>query len=116
MSEASGRLRREVLPSLQLAAPEAFVEMRLTTQVLVAALFVFGIGSGGPKRHPGFPGYSGLFTPAAVQLRLLPLSVSVAAPRVRAPVGVSQAVMLTIDCPMSGISAGSGTPTPEPPK
>ena len=104
------------LPSPQLPEPDAFVDTRFTTHVLVAALFVFGIGSGGPKRHPGFPGYSGLFTPAAVQLRLLPVSVSVAAPRVRAPVGVSQVVMLRIDCPMSGISAGSGTPTPEPPK
>src|SRR5438093_13373172 len=95
MSEASGRLRREVLPSLQLAAPEAFVEMRLTTQVLVAALFVFGIGSGGPKRHPVFPGYSGLMSPAAVQGRLLRVSVSGVAARVSAPgVGVQLGIVV----------------------
>src|SRR5438132_225061 len=75
MSERRGMLIAE-LPSPQFPEPDAFVDTRFTTQVLVAALFVFGIGSGGPKRHPGFPGYSGLFTPSAVQLRCLPLSVA----------------------------------------
>src|SRR5437870_4165646 len=63
MSESNGTLIAE-LPSPQLPVPEASTDTRLTTHVLVAGLFVFGIGIGAPKRHPGFPGYSGLFTPA----------------------------------------------------
>ena len=104
------------LPSPQLPDPDAFVEIRLTTQVLVAALLVFGMGSGGPKRQPGFPGYSGLLTPAAVQLRLLPVSVSVVALSARSPVAASQLEIFVIELPMSGITDGSGTPTPAPPK
>src|SRR5258705_8118670 len=115
MSERSGRLMLE-LPSPQFPDPEALVAMRLTTHVLVAALLVFGMGSGGPKRQPGFPGYSGLLTPAAVQLRLLPVSRSVVAARVRFPVPVSQAVTLVSEVPWSGMTDGSGTPTPAPPK
>src|SRR5438093_390827 len=77
MSEPRGMFSRATLPSLQLPFPEALVVTRLTTHVLVAGLFGFGIGSGGPKRHPSLPGYSGFVIPAAVQLRLLPVSVSV---------------------------------------
>src|SRR2546427_11586693 len=95
MSERSGMLMLES-PLPQLPDPSAFVETRLTTQVLVAALLVFGIGRGGPKRQPGFPGYSGLVTPAAVQLRLLPVSVSVVAGWVGGPGGVSQRASFSI--------------------
>src|SRR5438552_8452699 len=115
MSERSGMVIAE-LPSPQLPEPDAFVDTRFTTHVLVAALFVFGMGSGGPNRHPGFPGYSGLMTPAAVQLRLLPVSVSVVAARVSAPVVALHALILVIEVPWSGTTEGSGTPTPAPPK
>src|SRR5438093_1064785 len=54
---------------LQFPDPDALVETRLMTQVLVAALLPFGMGRGGPKRQPGFPGYSGLLTPAEPQVR-----------------------------------------------
>jgi len=56
MPELSGRLRFVVLPALQSAVPAAFPVIVLTTHVLVAApaCEVFGIGSGGPKRHPAF--------------------------------------------------------------
>src|SRR5262249_61051442 len=86
MSEPRGMFRRETLPSLQLPLPEALVVTRLTTHVLVAGLFGFGVGSGGPKRHPGLPGYSGLGTPAAVQVRVLPGSVALGGRRVVAAV------------------------------
>src|SRR6266436_6189669 len=99
-----------MLPSLQFPDPAALVETRLITHVLVAGLFALGIGSGGPKRQPGFPGYSGLLTPAAVQLRLLPVSRSVVAARVRFPVPVSQAVTLVSEVPWSGMTDGRGTP------
>src|SRR5215831_444597 len=118
MSERSGRSMLE-LPSPQFPEPEALVAIRFTTQVLVDALLAFGIGRGGPKRQPGFPGYSGLATPAAEQVQLgcaPPMSVSVVAAYVSAPVGVSQVAILTIELDMSGITAGSGTPTPAPPK
>ena len=118
MSESNGTLIAE-LPSPQLPVPEASTDTRLTTHVLVAELFVFGIGIGAPKRHPGFPGYSGLFTPAAVQLRLglePPTSVSVVAARIKSPVTASHDVILVIELPWSGITRGSGTPTPAPPK
>ena len=108
-------LNRATLPSLQLPFPEALVVTRLTTHVLVAGLFGFGIGSGGPKRHPGLPGYSGLVTPAAVQLRLLPVSVSVVALNVIAPVPASQLARFVKDVAPSGMTEG-GTPTPAPPK
>ena len=88
----------------------------MTTHELVAGVLAFGIGSGGPKRQPFLPGYSGLLTPAALQLRLLPLSAGVVAPSVSAPVVALHAVMLRMDRPWSGTTAGSGTPTPAPPK
>src|SRR3989442_8218737 len=107
MSERSGMLMLES-PLPQLPDPSALVETRLTTQVLVAALLVFGIGRGGPKRQPVFPGYSGLVTPAAVQLRLLPVSVSVVAGEGRGPVGVSQLAVVTVELAGAGVTPGSG--------
>src|SRR5215813_6318264 len=118
MSERSGMLMLE-LPSPQLPDPVASVEMRFTTQVLVAALLAFGIGRGGPKRQPVLPGYSGLTTPADEQVQLgcgPPTSVSVVAASVSAPVGVSQLAIRSSEVDWSGIAAGSGTPTPAPPK
>ena len=115
MSEPRGMLSSETLPSLQLPFPDALVVTRLTTHVLVAGLFGFGIGSGGPKRQPGLPGYSGLVTPAAVQVRLLPVSVFVVALKVIAPVPVSQLAIFVNDAAPSGMTEG-GTPTPDPPK
>ena len=53
-------------------------------------------------------------TPAAVQLRLLP--VSVLALRARSLLAASQLEIFVIELPMSGITDGSGTPTPAPPK
>src|SRR6266705_2422016 len=67
MSERSGR-PRVVVPS-QFPVPAALVDTRLMTHVLVAWLVGFGMASGGPKRQPGFPGYSGLLTPAELQWR-----------------------------------------------
>src|SRR2546428_11185503 len=60
MSERRGRLR--VAVPVHVPMPAALVETRLMTQVLVAELEPFGIASGGPKRQPGFPGYSGFVT------------------------------------------------------
>src|SRR5262249_3406372 len=114
MSEPRGMFRRETLPSLQLPLPEALVVTRLTTHVLVAGLFGFGIGSGGPKRHPGLPGYSGLGTPAAVQLRLLPVSVALGALKLIAPVPAAQLAMFVNGVAPPGIT-GAGTPAAAPP-
>ena len=47
------------LPSPQFPDPEALVAMRLTTHVLVAALLVFGMGSGWPKGNRVSPGTRG---------------------------------------------------------
>src|SRR5215467_12117949 len=115
MSEPRGMFSKETLPSLQLPLPEALVVTRLTTHVLVGGLFGFGIGSGGPKRHPVLPGYSGLVTPAAVQLRLLPVSVLVVALKLIAPVPASQLAMFVNEVAPSGMTEG-GTPTAAPPK
>ena len=105
-----------MLPSVQFPEPDALVDTRFITHVLVAGLLALGIGSGGPKRQPGFPGYSGFVTPAAVQLRLLPVSALVVALRARSPVAASQLEIFVIELPMSGITDGRGTPTPAPPK
>src|SRR5262245_30938876 len=123
MSEASGRLRVTV-PS-QLPLPAAFVEIRLMTHVLVAWLVVLGMASGGPKRQPGLPGYSGLLTPAELQWRFgctLPETSAVAVgAMLKLP--AEQAVRLVYVPPkplasssVFGTSDGSGTPTPAPPK
>src|SRR5215813_5020999 len=104
MPDASGRLMLATEPSLQLAEPVAFVATTLTTQVLVLIAVAFGMGSGGPKKQP-----------TLVQVLLLPVSADVVLPSVRAPVLVSQAVILVIDVSVSGVSAGSGTPSCPPP-
>src|SRR5499433_2056689 len=115
MSEESGML--SVAPPLpQVPAPDASLETRFTMQTLVAGLFVLGMGSGGPKRQPGLPGYSGLVTLADVQLRLLPVSVAVVAVRLNVPAPALQFASLAIEAAWSGIAAGSGMPTPAPPK
>jgi len=96
--------------------PDALVETRLTRQVLVAGLLLFGRGRGGPKRQPGFPGYSGLLMPAEVQSRLLPVSMLLVAASVKAPVVALQLAIFAIEVVMSGMTEGSGMPTPAPPK
>ena len=104
-----------MVPS-QLPEPDALVDTRLTRQMLVAALFGFGSGRGGPKRQPGFPGYSGLLMPAEVQSRLLPVSTAVVGAIVKAPLATSQLTTFARRAVMSGMTEGSGTPTPAPPK
>jgi len=74
----------------------------LITQTLVGVLAEFGIGSGGPKRHP-----------TLVQFRLLPVSVEVRFVNVRAV--QAQFVMPVREFPMSGTLYGSGTVLPPPP-
>src|SRR5712691_4718377 len=132
MSEPSGMLSRLTLPSLQPPVPEASVVTRLTTQVLVAGLLGFGMGSGAPKRQPlrfpvhvpvpqsallrhGVPGsapptqavYSGSLTLAEVQVRLVtPASAGVVAPNMSAPVVWPHAVILVKEVPMSGTTEG----------
>ena len=86
------------------------------TQVLVAMESGLGIGSGAPNRQPGRVGYSGLATPAAVQFRLVPVSASVVGAKSKRPVVLSQSTSLVMYVPVSGTAAGSGIPTPAPPK
>ena len=84
--------------------------------MLVGGEFGFGIGSGGPNRHPGLSGYSGFVTPAAEQSRLLPVAVASSAVRLNVPVvGLHPAIPIRVT-PVSGTALGSGTPTPLPPK
>src|SRR6266446_1573603 len=79
------------------AVPPALVVTELMTHTLVGVLAVFGIGSGGPNRHP-----------TLVQFRLLlPVSVEVRLARVRlVPL---HADTLVSELPMSGMANGSGT-------
>src|SRR5437879_3674804 len=51
ISELSGRLRLEA-PLAQSVEPLALVVTELMTHTLVGVLAGFGIGSGGPNRHP----------------------------------------------------------------
>src|SRR3989442_5387884 len=95
ISELSGRLSCEA-PVVQSAVPVASVVTVLMTHTLVGVLAEFGIGSGGPNRHP-----------TLVQLRLLPVCVEVKLPRVR-PVPL-QADTAVSELPMSGTWYGSGT-------
>src|SRR5215467_9203266 len=67
MSEARGR--DSLAPPEQSPLPDALVEMRLMTQVLVAELEAFGTASGGPKRQPVFPAPYCVRTPAELQWR-----------------------------------------------
>src|SRR5438093_5374821 len=115
MSERSG-MSSVALPLPQVPEPDAFVDTRFTTQTLVAGMLVFGMGKGGPKRQPGLPGYSGLLTLAAVQLRMLPVSAFVVATRSNVPAPALQFASLAIEFARSGMAAGSGMPTPAPPK
>jgi len=78
----------------------------LMTQVLVAGLLAFGMGSGAPKRHP-----------TEVQVRwVTPGSALVVGPSVSVPLGGSHVVILVKEVPMSGTTEGSGAPTPAAPK
>src|SRR2546426_513883 len=109
MSELSGRLIVET-PVAQFAEPAASLATRLMTQVLVTGLLTFGIGSGGPKRHPGRVGYSGLLTEALVHVRFgcaPPMSVSVVGASVSSQ--MLWPLTLVTEVPMSGTVAGSGT-------
>src|SRR5881396_1879236 len=90
ISELSGRLRLEA-PVEQSAVPLALVVTVLMTHTLVGVLPGFGIGSGGPNRHP-----------TLVQFRLLPVWVEVRLARVR-PVPL-QADTPVSELPMSGTS------------
>ena len=99
--ELSGRLRFEA-PVTQSAEPVASADTELMTHRLIGVVVEFGIGSGGPNRHP-----------TLVQFRLLPVSVEVRRVRVRlvplhGPSPVSE-------LPMSGTWNGSGTPALPPP-
>ena len=83
-------------PVEQSAVPLALLATTLTAQTLVGVLAEFGIGSGGPKRHP-----------TLVQLRLLPVWVEVRLVRVRLdPLHIDTPVMELL---MSGTAYGSGT-------
>src|SRR5215470_10772057 len=86
--EVSGRLRLEA-PLVQSAEPLASVATTLMTQTLVGVLPAFGIGSGGPNRHP-----------ALEQFRLLPVSVEVVLAMVSA-VPLHDVTLLSV-LPMSG--------------
>src|SRR5947207_4862818 len=94
-SELSGRLRPEA-PVEQSAEPLALAVTELMTQTLVGGLPGFGIGSGGPNRHP-----------TLVQFRLLPVAPEVRLVRVRlVPLHDDTPVS---ELPMSGTAYGSGT-------
>jgi len=100
----SGRLTAEA-PLEQSAVPLASAATALMTHTLVGGLAGFGIGSGGPNRHP-----------LLVQRRsgcVPPTSAAVVAARSSAvPV---HAATLVSDWPISGTAYGSGTLLPPPP-
>src|SRR5213078_4226712 len=87
-SELSGRLRFEA-PVTQSAEPVASADTELMTHRLIGVVVEFGIGSGGPNRHP-----------TLVQFRLLPVSVEVRLLSVR-QVSLQEASLVRLD-PMSG--------------
>src|SRR2546422_9107556 len=92
--EVSGRLTLDA-PVSHCPNPVASVAMVLMTHVLSGATALFGIGKGGPNRHP-----------TLVQFRLLPVSVDVRLLRVRhVPLHALTLVRLE---PMSGTTVGSG--------
>ena len=78
-------------PLEQLAVPVALAVTELMTHTLVGVLPGFGIGSGGPNRHP-----------TLVQFRLLPVAPEVRLVRVRVFVPLSQAETPVSELPMSG--------------
>src|SRR6266446_1046690 len=95
--EVSGRLTAEA-PLEQSAVPLASVATALMTHTLVGGLAGFGIGSGGPNRHP-----------LLVQFRLLPVSVEVVAARLTA-VPVHAASPPTSVCVINAVATdASGT-------
>src|SRR6266404_3173238 len=100
-AEVSGRSMLAA-PLEQSAVPVALLATRLMAQTLDGALPPFGIGSGGPNRHP-----------TLVQFRLLPVSVEVRLPRV-SPVPL-HAVTLVSEVLMSGTVNGGGTLLRPPP-
>ena len=101
-SELSGRLRLEA-PLAQSAVPLALTDTELMTHRLIGVVAEFGIGSGGPNRHP-----------TLVQLRLLaPGSVDLVLVSVSAVPLQSDTVVSEL--PMSGTWNGSGTPELPPP-
>src|SRR2546425_5043561 len=96
ISELSGRLRLEA-PLEQSAEPLALAVTELMTHTLVGVLPGFGIGSGGPNRHP-----------TLVQVRVLaPGSLDLTL--VRVSVVPLQADTAVSELPMSGTAYGSGT-------
>src|SRR5207245_6432735 len=102
--EVSGRLTAEA-PLEQSAVPLASAATALMTHTLVGGVGGFGIGSGGPNRHP-----------LLVQLRsgcVPPTSAMVVAARLSAV--PAHAATLVRDWPMSGTAYGSGTLLPPPP-
>ena len=101
-SELSGRLRLEA-PVEQFAVPVPFCDTVLMTHRLIGVVAEFGIGSGGPNRHP-----------VAVQFRLLPVWVEVSWLRVRLGPPPTH-VTAVRELPMSGTLNGSGTPALPPP-
>ena len=102
--EVSGRLTAEA-PLEQSAVPLASVATELMTHTLVGGLAGFGIGSGGPNRHPLLvQRRSGCVPPTSVEVVALRLSA--------VPV---HAATLVRDWPMSGTAYGSGTLLPPPP-
>jgi len=101
-SELSGRLRLEA-PVEQFAVPVPFWDTVLMTHKLIGVVAEFGIGSGGPNRHP-----------VAVQFRLLPVWVELSWLRVRlGPLPTHDTAVSEL--PMSGTLNGSGTPELPPP-
>ena len=96
ISELSGRLRLEA-PVEQSAVPLALAVTELMTQTLVGVLPGFGIGSGGPNRHPTLVQFR-LLAPGSLDLTLVRVSV--------VPL---QADTPVSELPMSGTAYGSGT-------
>src|SRR2546427_2174375 len=101
-SELSGRLRFEA-PVEQSAVPTAFCDTVLMTHRLIGVVAEFGIGSGGPNRHP-----------TAVQFRLLPVWVEVSWLSVRLGPPPTHDTPVS-ELAMSGALNGSGTPELPPP-
>ena len=101
-SELSGKLMLEA-PLAQSAVPVASADTELMTHRLIGVVAEFGIGSGGPNRHP-----------VAVQFRLLPVWVELSWLRVRlGPLPTHDTAVSEL--PMSGTLNGSGTPALPPP-
>ena len=99
--ELSGRLRFEA-PVTQSVEPVASAATVLMTHTLIGVVAEFGIGSGGPNRHP-----------TLVQSRLLPVWAEVRLVRVRL-VPLHEATPVS-ELPLSGTWNGSGTPALPPP-